>query len=317
MAKEAHTLKWAWDRQWRSNILSTCGHHLDPDTGAALTQAWVAFFAGLPKAARVVDVGTGNGVIPLLALSASEQANKGFDIHGTDMAAIRPAQVVPEQASQLAKITFHPETPTEKLPFKAETVDALTSQHAIEYGNLDTSLSEVARVLKPGGQVRFLMHASDGMIVQANMAKIAQCLYVLEQAELFEKTRQTVEDSLKGRGDDGTALQALLATTKEKFQNDANTSDLMELLGLLWGAYEQRAHFPDIETFYTWLEENRQETCAQKLRIEAMRDAALSETEAKGLVKKMTALGFGSVNFSPVKSNGGNHLLGWLLEGKK
>ena len=104
---------WAWEREWRGNILSSSVHALDPETGARLTQGWAGFFAVLPEGARVVDTGTGNGLIPLIALEVSDRRKKNFDIHGADLAAIDPARAVPGQAALLREITFHGGTPTE------------------------------------------------------------------------------------------------------------------------------------------------------------------------------------------------------------
>lgn len=311
------TRKWAWDRQWRGNLLSTCCNHSDPATGHAIIRGWEVFFAALPAGAKILDIGTGNGFVALIAAGVSMKENKAFDIHGADYAAIDPLKALQDQAAAFRGVTFHPGTATENLPFEGQSFDAVTAQHALEYGDLEKSLGEIARVLKQGGGSRFLIHAAGGEIVSANLPKIAQCQYLLEDARLFEIAERAVLEALGGQGDDGAALKAALEAASAKFKTDANTRDLMELLELLWGAYEARENFPDVAAFKTWIVENKAETEAQKLRIEAMAAAALTRAGAEGLVSVMQTLGFKDVVLTTSEAPDTNGLIGWLIEGVK
>ncbi len=315
MANEAHTPKWAWDRQWRGNLLSTCLVHADREGGRAVIEGWAAFFTGLPEGAKILDAGTGNGFLALLALDVSDQLERNFEIHGSDYAAINPVAAVPEQSELLNRIRFHPETPSENLPFEDGTFDALTAQHALEYGDMTKSIAEISRILKKGGRVRFLMHAAKSEIIRANAPKVAQCRYVLEEIRLFEIAEAAVEEALAGKGDGGRGLKEALSQTANKFRDDANTRDLTELLGLLWGAFEGRANFPDVAAFKTWLDENRAETKAQMLRIEAMREAALTKEGAENLIAEMKSSGFKDVTLREDKDPKTGALTGWLVEG--
>jgi len=308
--------KKAWDRQWRGKLLSTCLMHGDREASRTVIDGWVAFFAGLPVAAKILDVGTGNGFLPLLALEVSEKLGKKFEIHGSDYAAIDPVRAIPEQKDKFSRIVFHPETPTEHLPFEEASLDAITAQHALEYGDIEKAVGEAARVLKPGGKVRFALHAAESEIVTANLPKINQCRYILEEGKLFEAAEAAVRDALAGKGDKGEALGSALSEAANKFRGDANTGDLEELLGLLWGAYEARENFPDFAAFKAWLDENRAETEAQLVRIEAMRDAALHREEAENLKTQLKQAGFGDVALDAEQAPGGKQT-GWLIEGER
>ena len=54
---------------------------------------WLAFFSQLPDGARVLDVGTGNGIVAFLARDAAKARGRNFHIEGIDAAIIDPAAV--------------------------------------------------------------------------------------------------------------------------------------------------------------------------------------------------------------------------------
>lgn len=304
----ANDLRKAWDRQWGGNILSTCAHHLDPNAAQEIGAGWAAFFGTLPQGARTLDIGTGNGILPLIALQVSEATNMGFEVYGADYAAIDPMKALPDQAALLSKITFHPNTATEKLSFPDSHFDAVTAQHAFEYGEHAASAKEIARVLKPDGRIRFLMHASGGAIVEANLCKIEQARFIVEEVKLFQLVAKAAES---GQGDD---LKAALSTTSQKFAGDPSTQDLEMLLELLWGAYEQRDKFENEQAFQHWLAENEAELLAQSARIGALKAASLEEKAMQTIIQHFADAGV-KANFAAVEIGGAK--VGWLLEGQK
>lgn len=304
--------KQAWDRQWRGHVLSTCGHHADPKAGRKISLGWKEFFKTLPGHATILDIGTGNGILPLMAVEVSQKLHKDFEIHGADQAAVNPVHTLPEFAPQLERVVFHPETPTERLPFQDKAFDAVTGQHALEYGDIEKSVTEVSRVLKEDGHMRFLMHAGEGEIVGGNLCKIEQCRYLLEEAKIFTSVKTAVEKALAGDPEAGAALKAVLDKTRQRFTKDPAHQDLFSLLDLLWDAFEHfRAH-PDRQALARWTAENRAETEAQMVRIEALRDAAVKEGEARRIAELFEGKGH-PAHAEPVTDNG--TLLGWLVEG--
>ncbi|MHA1544488.1 MAG: class I SAM-dependent methyltransferase [Alphaproteobacteria bacterium] len=307
MTKDA--TKQAWDRQWRGKILSTCAQHMDPEAGREIGAQWAEFYGALAKGSKILDIGTGNGLLPLIALQVSDSTGKDFEVHGADLAEIDPAKAVPEQAAGLNRITFHSNCPSENLPFENNSLDAITAQHAFEYGDQAKSAAEVARILKKGGKIRFLIHAADSEIIKANTCKIEQSRYILDEAGLFELT---LEAAKTGQGED---LRAALEKTDEHFSGDPNTADLIQLLDLLWGAYEQRDKFQSDQVYQHWIAENKAELAAQKLRIEALIEAAMDKAGVEALAKTFQNLGI-KVKTSEIQAKVGGQV-GWLLEGEK
>ena len=166
----------AWDSFWRYDRLSS--FHAAPGApnyGPPVADGWRAFFAALPDGARLLDLATGNGAIAVLAVAAG----KGFAVTGADLAAVEPTAFVTQNRDELAQITFLAGTPAEALPLPDASIDVVVSQYGVEYSDLSRSLPEAARILAPGGRMRFACHAAEGTIARATANSIADAEFLL------------------------------------------------------------------------------------------------------------------------------------------
>lgn len=98
---------------------------------------------------RVLDLGCGSGLdLASWGIVASDEVT-GVDIDKTRLAA---AQLrFPNRSYQLC--------PGECLPFQAESFDRVISSVALPYMNIQKTLSEICRVLVPGGALSFSLHS--------------------------------------------------------------------------------------------------------------------------------------------------------------
>ena len=181
-----------WSKYWQySGVLNSFaeGQASSGYTGA-LKQHWDAFFTSLPAEAAIVDIGTGNGALALLAHDYSKTETKDFNIHGIDAAKIDPAASLQKQSPALAKklktIQFHSETPIEKAPFKTATVDAYISQFGFEYANRNDAIKVIIDTLKDNGQAHFIVHNSSSSLVKSSQAGIEVIESVLNDSPLFQ-----------------------------------------------------------------------------------------------------------------------------------
>lgn len=106
-------------------------------------------FAGVEAGARVLDVGCGTGVVSLTC------ARRGARVTGSDLT---PALL--ERARENAEIAGHDiefiEADVEALPFADAEYDFVLSQFGHMFGpRPDVTVSEMLRVLKPGGTIAF------------------------------------------------------------------------------------------------------------------------------------------------------------------
>ena len=182
-----------WENYYRGGALATCP--MGPGAGYTLEmrEVWLAFFSDLPDGAKVLDVGTGNGVIALFAKEAAGAAGRHYEIHGTDLAQIDPVRDVRDGAALFTGIRFHPRVPTEQLPFGPGVFVAVSGHYALEYTQVDASLREVFRVLKPGGRAQFIVHHAGSVLVRNARESLRQSDLVLNDTKVFRKLRRHLE----------------------------------------------------------------------------------------------------------------------------
>jgi len=181
-----------WDQFLQTGAIASCPTNAEGTYDLELEQGWQSFFSTLAAGAAILDVGTGNGPILLIAKTVSESADLKFRLHGADRAAIDPLRHVPGGVERYSGITFHARTPTEKLTFSSEHFDAVTGQFALEYGDPARSIAEVARVLKPSGAARFVVHHERSIVVETARQSTTHAKWILEDLEVFEKLERFV-----------------------------------------------------------------------------------------------------------------------------
>lgn len=178
-----------WETYYRGGALATCAVGADANYSLELRDAWVEFFGAFPNGARVLDVGTGNGAVALIAHDAATAAGRRLEIHGTDLALIDPPRQVRGGASMFHGILFHGGVATERLPFEAGSFDGVSAQFAVEYTDLERALHEIFRVLKAGGRARFSVHHSDSAVVRNARQSLAEAQLVLEDSHIYRRLR--------------------------------------------------------------------------------------------------------------------------------
>lgn len=182
-----------WESYFRGGAIAACPSGSDTNYTRELRDVWSHFFSRLASGARILDIGTGNGAIPLIARQTAQSFERTFEIHGADLARINPSRDVADGARLFAGITFHPGVAAENLPFEPASVTAITGQYALEYTDMPLSLAQVMRVLKPGCDAQFIMHHADSMLVQRARASLRHSDMVLKNTSVYRKLRRFLE----------------------------------------------------------------------------------------------------------------------------
>jgi SAM-dependent methyltransferase len=179
-----------WEVYYRGGAIATCPMGPGTSYTLELRDLWLAFFASLADGSRVLDLGTGNGAIVLLAKEAASSTGRRFEIHGSDLASIDPVRHVPNGAALFEGATFHPGMPCERLGFDAGSFDAVSGQYALEYTETAKTLAEVRRVLRPGGRALFVLHHDESALIRNARESLAQGALVLEETKILRKLRR-------------------------------------------------------------------------------------------------------------------------------
>ncbi len=179
-----------WDTYWDSSLIHSFGVNVHAPVTAVLERAWYDVVRTVPEGASILDLGCGNGAVPL----SLSRAASGLAITAIDEAAIDPANNVPEHAELFSTIRFMPRTGMEALPFPDAAFDMVTSQFGVEFsGHPAPVLKEAMRVLKPGGRLAMVVlpHASRA-VVDARIA-LKQARHLLADSTLFASAIKMVK----------------------------------------------------------------------------------------------------------------------------
>jgi ubiquinone/menaquinone biosynthesis C-methylase UbiE len=207
-----------WETYYRGGLLSTC-----PTTPAGgydqeLESVWTDFLSKLPDGSVVLDIGTGNGAVVQIIADTARGLSKSWEIHGTDLAQIDPLRHVADADKRFSGCRFHPGVATERLPFEAESIDALCGHYALEYSEPEAAIGEVARVLKPGGRAQFVTHHVDSLLARNARQTMAEAEIVLGETRIYRRLRRLVamDDHQPSRDHPAArALQGAIRRLKE------------------------------------------------------------------------------------------------------
>ena len=320
---------WAWSKFWRDDNLSACTPD-DDTTDGLLQQEWRSFFSSLNDKASILDLGTGNGALAVMAVSAATEDtgnSRSFDVHGCDFAAIEPCLYVQSRAEGLAQIQFHAETAMEKLPFGDASYDAVCGQYALEYSDVSESVPELMRVLRSGGSLQFLLHDAAGALHQRNQLQWQQAQTLL-QSELLAGTRNMLTAVVAGE----SANQP--GTLEEGMQAIVALKDIMGRLAKEFSAKKDRVlpesvfaaisrlaplrHRHDVPQLLSLVDDIEQRLHAQSARLRAMLDAALDVGSLQRLSALFTSARAQDVRTRPAMAGAHNTPVGyWLHAAKK
>ncbi len=126
--------------------------------GSPAEAAWLIRFAGVRSGDRVLDVGTGSGIVAIMA------AQTGARVVGVD-----PTPSLLAKAKENAAIAGHEEigwreASAEALPFDEGSFDVVLSQYAHMFSlRPEAAADEMLRVLAPGGRLAFAAWTPDGL----------------------------------------------------------------------------------------------------------------------------------------------------------
>lgn len=165
-----------------------------------------------------MDIATGNGAVAIIANEAARALGRHFEIHASDRADIDPVTHLRGTGLLTDGITFHANTPAEVTPFPDAHFDAITGQFALEYTDMAATVRELSRILKPNGQVRFILHMRESEIDLQTKQQIRDIHLALDELQLLNKARRMLTAAYafeQASGED----QALLSGAEQARQD--------------------------------------------------------------------------------------------------
>lgn len=181
----------AWSRYWAQGASHSCLGSYGDLYGGAIAGFWNEVFARLPPSARVLDVATGNGVLPRMLLESC--ASRGVQCDAVDIAPIRPPWLAGLDPADRKRVRVQGGVDAEALPFADGTFDLVVSQYGIEYARLDRAVSEVLRVLAPGGGVAMVLHHARGRPATLAALELDHLAWLAREGGFLDATAAMLE----------------------------------------------------------------------------------------------------------------------------
>jgi hypothetical protein len=316
----------AWDRFWRANRLACCVGRGETNYAADIRKPWAAFFRQFQDGDSMLDLGTGNGAVPLIALDYAEQHGLTLNLHGVDSADIDPANHNPELGDKLGKITFHARTSVTDLPFAEASFDFVTSQYGIEYAPLEPAAAEIVRVLRKGAYGQFIVHAEDGVTANAARRELEDIDELLHDIDIFSATTNAlilvrgIEES-RGKPTSADMERAKAAfddyhkrlTRLGEIWEKRTAGDVFRTSGdILQHTFQHRHHF-QLQQLLDKVDESRDAVIFHQVRLRALLRAAKSADGCTQMEDRFLDLGCSEAATHALHDQSGASLLGWRV----
>ncbi len=296
-----------WGRYWQKGSITTFLGRFADNYDGPVREFWQGVFDGLPTDANVVDLGTGNGAVALLAAQYSHRRHKEFRVVGVDSAPIDPVRRFAGKgyARHLRRIRFLPKTPIEAIPLPAASQHLAMSQFGFEYADADKAVAELDRVLKKrGARFAAMLHHADSAIVQQAKEGIEQVAACAKSGlhpaieELHARLDKLAKMGRDPRGDrraaaGRTAVNDTLARLKRAGERYGDPGQLVYYVEQSMATFNPTAsRGMDLDGKLAALRAVAQETESYRQRMRDLISAALDDAEVSRLTKRLGRAGF-------------------------
>lgn len=315
-----------WDSFWRASRLACCIDAGEANYAADFKRPWLEFFRQFQDGYSLLDLCTGNGAVPLIALDYAEEHELSLNLHGVDSADIDPGKYNLEFSEKLSKINFHPRTSITELPFADDSFDFVTSQYGIEYAPLEPAAAEIVRVLGKGGCGQFIIHAEDGVTALLARKELEDIDELLNDIDIFSATTialrlvRGIEES-KGSTSEPDVdrakaafedYHARLTKLGEIWQQKTASAVFRSAGDILQHTFQHRHLFP-LQQLLDKVDESKNAVLFHKARLEALLAAAKSAGECAQIETLFLGLGCSKAETNAVNDQSGTNLLGWRV----
>ena len=301
----------SWTRYWRSGFQNTC---FFADRAFSVEGDWAAYFACAASGAKIIDLATGNGAVAWIAARVAKDTGRDIAVVGVDFADIDPTDVASVDAELVPRVTFVGSTDIAQLSFPDSEFDFASSQFGFEYAEQAPALSELKRVLKPGGKVRFLLHASEGAVHEASTQRLRRARLMLESGQIVPLLEELARAAANSSAPRITKIKKrilakvdLLGRKFKQLPADDLVFELCREAKMFVSAVGQ----VPIAEFVARVRHLAEEVRAYTLRLNAMQQASRNAQQMQTLCHSADALGFTLSKYEAYYVD--NQQVGWIF----
>lgn len=304
----------AWSRLWAQG---GAGSFHDPAGGDLPLRAhWQTWFATLPAHAHVLDIATGNGILPRWLIAAHPSAT----CDAIDLATIQPGW-------QHERVRFHAGVAAEQLPWRQLRFDAIVSQFGAEYGDFPKVCQQLTQVAQPGAQLHLVMHHANSRPAQLAAEEIDHANWLrtsgwvdaahamLEPMSLLDQPggRQRLANEPRF-----LAVRARFDSLQEQRAKRAADSPCPDLLAeaaagvaRAFGLAAHEGHAAGEQ----WMMQLTGHLADSATRLLDMRAHTLDDSAISAAYASLESLGWQDVEYALLQDRG--HLMGWHLQARR
>lgn len=312
----------AWSNYWDSGFESTFTGHDETEFFRILDKQWLDMFEALPSNATIVDLGAGNGALTAKISEASKQHQKGFTIIAVDYSDIESRSPIFKNET----ISVRSHTPIEQTGLEAESVDLAVSQYGFEYADHAQAASEVARILKLGGEFNAVVHHRQSEVSQSCASTHMQvglcyrselttvCAKLIKRLRKLDKSHRDPrqDETAESLRDELNKRVSRVLDYAQKYADQNHVNYYVNELTSLFGEQAKKLSFAQKLSIIDNVEEQEKHL---QLRMEAMLKASLDDEGIKALENELRESGL-IVEDSEVLSHDFK-TFGWRLIAKK
>lgn len=293
----------AWSAYWAAAATGPRGGCVPNALSAidvVLERLWAEVVRKLRKNASVLDLATGDGTV----LVKMRKARPDLKLTGVDS-----ARTLPPAAGG---IQLKPGVAVERMPFPDARFDLVSSQFGIEYGDVAAAVRETGRVLRPGGQICFVVHHASGPIVEHNRRRRLALLWTVDESGLLDRARAAARMSGLIRAPAADLFGGAVAEAGRRFAGQAVVAEFAQAVAR---ALQMGRNLPPRFTQET-LDEMETGARQEAERIAALEQAAMDAHSVQAL---QDLLGDSGISLGPVeelKVAGSDRAFAWLIRGR-
>jgi ubiquinone/menaquinone biosynthesis C-methylase UbiE len=308
-----------WTDYWADGHLHSLSAAFEANYAGTLADFWHNAFSALPEQARLLDIGTGNGAIPLLAIDYLKQQKvelNHWDITGIDLAQVSNQHIDASYNIKLMGGVSATDTPFDE-PF-----DLITAKYALEYMPRAAALAEIKRLLKPGASFAAILHHEKSAIATFCQQELEQ-IKLLADSKIFISVRNLIKAMGNFKPSDPSthkpnakadrlraSFNQAAGFIQQQQQKFLNPAFMMGCLGTLAQLFEQLDNL-NLKQRLEHIEQCRLRVKSNSLRLKDFADALLTEQAFNELCEQFKALGFEITKADEISHQG--DLLGWQL----
>ena len=274
---------------------------------AYLSKLWKDYFKKFKSDITIIDIACGGGSV---FLDLPKPNN--YKLYGADI-----SEQALKHAKQHIKSLNTLQCSTSNISLPDSFVDNVVSQFGIEYSGV-SGFIEAIRILKSNGSFHFLVHCENGYIDKQNRGKLDGALLVKESdfiniaKKLTNALYKDDKEAIHNIHSDFSIVEPKLLAYNNSFPTGVHSHLYFGFKKLLLNMNSYQC-----EDITEWLDSIKNEVEESIIRLQQMRDAALSELNIKELEVILKDAGVTKFNFEAFYVDNQKDPIGWLIHGVK